>query len=159
MNQHRDSPSLSLLLAARVLYGLVLALWLGGLTFYSIVVVPLGAERWGTVEQGFLTASVTQRLNWIAVVVISAATLDALRSRNRLRVATVAFLAASQICLFVLHHRLSTQMDFDAATIVDGSEFYSLHRIYLLVTAAQWLVGLGIFIRLLLRVRNSPKPA
>jgi hypothetical protein len=42
---------------------LALTFWLGGLTFYSLIVVPTGAEVVGRTEQGFVTSAVTLKLN------------------------------------------------------------------------------------------------
>ncbi|MFM8571811.1 MAG: hypothetical protein ACKOAU_09465 [Pirellula sp.] len=42
--------------ATWILWGL----WWGGLSFYAIVVVPIGTEQIGSVAQGFITQRVTQ---------------------------------------------------------------------------------------------------
>lgn len=47
---------------------LVVGLWLGGLTFYAGIVVPIGTEIVGGTEQGFVTQRVTNWLNALGVV-------------------------------------------------------------------------------------------
>ena len=44
--------------------------WWGGLTFYAVVVVPIGASDFGSVEQGFVTQRVTIAHNWLSVLLI-----------------------------------------------------------------------------------------
>ena len=46
--------------AWRLFLLLVWAAWWGGLCFYAVVVVPIGTELIGSVEQGFITQRVTQ---------------------------------------------------------------------------------------------------
>lgn len=138
--------------AWRIVYGATLALWLGGLTFYSLFVVPTGNERLGATDQGILTAIVTTRLQWIGAIAIACIAVETLRSRRRWQLLGVIVLALSQIGLFAVHDQLSARIDFANGSLVplqDGPSFYSIHRVYLLLTALQWLVGLMIFCRFL----------
>src|SRR5215471_8442423 len=43
-----------------LLLSLAWGVWWGGLCFYAVVVVPIGTEEIGAVEQGFIT----QRVTW-----------------------------------------------------------------------------------------------
>ena len=55
-----------------------LVVWWGGLTFYAAIVVPLGIEQFGGVEQGLLTQRVTVRLNVAGTIVGICLLADAL---------------------------------------------------------------------------------
>src|SRR5258707_15304973 len=63
--QPRSRPRI--VLARRGLALAAFAVWLGGLTFYALVVVPVGTQvLGGPVAQGFVTQAVTVRLNFVA---------------------------------------------------------------------------------------------
>lgn len=143
----------------QILYAAALALWLGGLTFYALFVIPVGTERWGSVEQGMLTASVTVRLNWIATVAILLIAIESLRVRRRWFGFGAALLIGLQVWLFLLHGQLSERLVLATGEMRESAgslSFYDTHRIYLLVTAAQWLLGCLFFAEFCQRaVRSS----
>lgn len=129
-------------------YGGVLALWLGGLTFYSLFVIPVGNDRWGSVEQGMLTALVTVRLNGISTVASIAVAIESLRLRRRWIYLGAGLLVVLQVWLVLLHAQLNERIIPATGEIRESANslgFYDLHRIYLLVTAAQWLIGCLFF--------------
>ncbi len=121
-----------------------LAVWWGGLTFYAAVVVPLGIEQFGGVEQGSLTQRVTVRLNVAGTIVGICLLADALgrKPRNRRAVMASALLGL-QVWLWFWHSRLSRWLDAASFSPQPGESFYHEHRIYLWVTSAQWLIGLA----------------
>src|SRR5262249_56877927 len=93
-----------------------LALWLGGFTFYSAVVVPIGTDRLGITSQGFITQRVTEWLNLIGAVALLPLGWDALAGaapgRGRwLRPGLWLILAATLAALWVLHPYLSELLD------------------------------------------------
>ena len=47
----------------RFLFIAAVAFWLGGFTFYTSVVIPVGTHTLGSVRQGFITQQVTGWLN------------------------------------------------------------------------------------------------
>ena len=119
----------------------ILAVWLGGLTFYAVIVVPIGTELLGSTEQGFVTQQVTRQLNLIGVlvlIVLGAVTLH--HRKNIPLVAAWCVLLAVQIGLFIDHAHLSRLMDTSHRTLL-VSNFYDEHRIYLWLTAIQWATG------------------
>jgi hypothetical protein len=66
----------------RLAVWLLWAAWWGGLTFYALVVVPIGTELLGSVEQGFVTQRVTLWHNWLGVVIALALAAEAWRLRS-----------------------------------------------------------------------------
>lgn len=124
--------------AARYLAVVSLAVWIGGLTLYALVVIPVGTDIIGGTEQGFITQRVTGWLNWIGVASLA---ILVLTLRARWMLATWGTLAVTLAILFALHLRLDALLDGRAREIADASTFYNWHRAYLIVTAAQWLAG------------------
>jgi hypothetical protein len=123
-------------------------LWQGGFLFYASVVVPIGGELFGKMDQGQVTQRVTDWLNligaaWAAVFawdVLAAA--DPARPRRRARwlgwFACVALLGV----LAWLHVELDRMLGPDAA--FDRRAFRRLHVAYLWVSTAHWVLGLTL---------------
>lgn len=132
---------------------LVWAAWWGGLCFYVVVVVPIGTDLIGSVEQGFITQRVTQWHNALSGLFLVCLWIEASRRRNRWLWAIAVVLAIIDIALVVWHAKLTGMMDFQQQA-VPGS-FYAQHAIYLWLTAAEWLVGMAMPIWIVL----SPIPA
>ncbi|XZE19094.1 hypothetical protein SH449x_004404 [Pirellulaceae bacterium SH449] len=128
-----------------VLFGIV-ALWWGGLTFYSAVVVPVGTDVLDSSElQGMVTQQVTRYLNALGVVMIAAFGWCLFRSRTWRKslafpalLLCTALLLALQVGLYWLHGEMVQQLAADA----DRDNFYQTHRLYLIAVAVQWTVGL-----------------
>lgn len=134
------------IVAFRVLSVLGLALWVGGFSFYSTVVIPALHEAIGSVETGYITRGVTNTLNAIGTAALVTCWLSwALDSRSIRRrgidgrlvllVASSAILAT----LVVLHRKMDQQLE---STGLAG--FYSLHRLYLIASTAHWFVNVGL---------------
>jgi hypothetical protein len=119
----------------------VIAFWIGGTTFYALVVVPTGTRVLGGTEQGFLTEQVTRQLNWIGVACL--AVLAPNVRTSKLSIASWSALAVTLAILFWLHPRVATYLDHTDRYVTNDTAFYQWHRAYLLVTALQWLAGLG----------------
>ncbi len=128
--------------ARRSVAVLALAFWLGGLTFYAGVVVPIGSQIHGSVQQGFVTQEVTRWLNLIGVGVLAILLWDIFRQRTRLKLAAFFVMAGCQLALFLLHPQLDALLDADNRVVLDSTSFYAWHRWYLIVTAALWAAGL-----------------
>lgn len=128
--------------AWRLFLLLVWAAWWGGLCFYAVVVVPIGTERVGSVEQGFITQRVTQWHNGLSGLFLVSLLIEAIRRRSRELWAIVVVLAIIDIALVVWHAKLTGMMDFKQQA-VRGS-FYAQHAIYLWLTAAEWLLGIAM---------------
>lgn len=121
---------------------LVWAAWWGGLCFYAIVVVPIGTNLIGSVEQGFITQRVTQWHNGLSGLFLVCLLIEASRRRIRALWAIAVVLAIIDIALVVWHARLTGMMDFKQQE-VPGS-FYAQHATYLWITGFEWLVGMAI---------------
>lgn len=128
-----------------ILFGIV-ALWWGGLTFYSAVVVPVGTDVLDSSElQGMVTQQVTRYLNAVGVATIAAFGWCLFRSRAWRKssefsalLLCAALLLALQGGLYWLHGEMVQQLAADA----DRDNFYQTHRLYLIAVAVQWFVGL-----------------
>ena len=124
---------------------LLFAAWWGGLSFYAIVVVPIGTDQIGSVEQGFITQQVTRWHNALLIAMTAFLMIEAWWRRNRWLWIIVAGMTLIAVTLLFEHARLTGMMDFANQTVPSG--FYQQHAIYLWLTAAEWL--LGIFVALL----------
>lgn len=125
-----------------IVCGLMWAMWWGGLSFYAIVVVPIGTQLIGSIEQGFITQRVTQWHNATALIFTVCLFVEAYRSRRRgLWLSGFALLLLLP-SLFVWHVHLTSMMDFKTQTV--PVTFYNEHAIYLWLTAAEWAIGIYI---------------
>lgn len=146
-------------LVGRILVVLSGAIWLGGLTFYASVVIPMAHRVLGShTTVGFITQQVTGWINVVAVIALLVflanlfATRTAQRRRMRITVWTAwAVMAAIQAGLFVLHPTLDRLLDAEALEILDPERFYPLHQLYLIGTSVQLLAGL-VFLACVLAV-------
>jgi len=126
-----------------------LMFWQGGFTFYSVFVVPIGAEVLGSHrDQGFITQRVSNRLNLAGAAALPilawdlAVSSDAGRWRRRLRWGIWAVLAVSLASLAGLHVRMDELLDATQQTIVDKPAFRAEHQMYLIVSTVQWIAAL-----------------
>ncbi len=129
---------------------LVWAAWWGGLCFYAIVVVPIGTEMIGSVEQGFITQRVTGWHNVLTGAFLVCLIIEAIHQRSRALWLSVAALAIIEIGLVAWHWQLTGMMDFTGQSV--PSDFYEKHAIYLWITAAEWFLGIALSLTF---VRNS----
>jgi hypothetical protein len=126
-----------------------LALWQGGFLFYATFVVPVGATVLGSsAEQGAITRRVTDYLNGCGVAALVVCVWD-LASGHRgvalLRWRWVLWLAMALILggLIALHVPMESLLDDPSAGSAGRNHFRSLHRLYLWLSTAQWLLALG----------------
>ncbi|XZE52425.1 hypothetical protein SH139x_004118 [Planctomycetaceae bacterium SH139] len=147
----------------RTLVVLAGALWLGGLTFYAAVVIPLAHEVLGShTTVGFITRRVTVWINLLAAVALLVFLIN-LRSTHshqgrrlrRLVWTTWGVMAAVQAGLFILHPRLDRLLDVPEMEILQPAQFYSLHQVYLIGTTLQMLAGLLFLVGILIIWRSQ----
>jgi hypothetical protein len=118
------------------------ALWIGGLTFYGLVVVPTGTKLLGSTQQGFITQQVTNYLNLIGWVALTALLWNVVRQRRKLLAATWLVMLAAQIALMVIHPQLDKLLNPAELEVVDEARFHPLHEVYLSITGIQWTAAL-----------------
>jgi Na+-driven multidrug efflux pump len=127
-----------------------LSFWLGGFTFYTAVVVPIGTDELGsTADQGAITRRVTNYINLSGAAALAPLALDLLaggdpsKRRRGLRVLFWLGLLLTLLVLFYLHLQLDALLD---ETPYNRSEFLKFHRLYLWVSTLQWAFGLGFLL-------------
>lgn len=138
-----------------------LAFWTGGTTFYALIVVPTGTRVFSGTEQGFLTEQVTRQLNWTGVASLIIL-IPALR-KSRSYAAIWLVLSATIAALFALHPKIAAHLNHADRSVTDYASFYAWHRVYLLVTAIQWLAGLAMLWLLIspsssAKAQSGPQP-
>jgi len=138
-----------------VVVAAALAVWLGGLVVYALIVIPVGADvLGGEAAFGFVTRRVTVVLNHVVtgvlVLVVLHRFVPGARRPGRVENVAVVVMIVCQVALYLLHPWLDELLDPVARSIKDGDAFYERHRVYLLVTTVQWLAGV-VFGRGLIR--------
>ena len=135
----------------RTFFVFLLALWLGGFTFYAGFVIPVGSDVLGGHRAfGFITREVTPRLNWIGAVVAAVILVRLLTLRfsagkpspGRLPWIALGVFAAAQLALFFLHPWIDGLLDPATRGISDADAFYRRHQIYLWTAAIQWMAAI-----------------
>ena len=138
---------MSLRLAAlRFLALTLLAIWLGGFTFYSAAVIPVLHDAVGSVQGGSVTQHVTNRLNAVGGVTLLVWWALAVQDRDgltpawkRRRTGLLCVTAGLLLALAALHAVMDERL-----SRVGLRGFYPLHRAYLITSTVQWLVNLGL---------------
>ncbi len=129
----------------------LLCIWWGAFTFYSGVVINVGMQVLGShTEMGFITQAVTSYLNFISlpIFVFMAYTF---RAEKRFFIAAI-FLVFLQVILFFVHFELDKLLDFEQQIVLNKAIFYTLHRVYLLISTVIWLIVSWI---LLLKIKKK----
>ncbi|MGZ4974471.1 MAG: hypothetical protein ACXWDN_17055, partial [Limisphaerales bacterium] len=135
--------------ARRYLVMLAISLWLGGFTFYSVVVIHTAHHVLDSMlETGLITQQVSRWLNLIgvgALLILLWNTVVDCRQRGCIRwILGVAWIvmAAVQIWLFLLHPVLDRQIDLQTRHLVDRAQFRPAHTFYVTLSTVQWAAGL-----------------
>ena len=128
-----------------------LLVWQGGFFFYAAVVVPIGTDVHGPLGQGMVTRHVTDWMNLIGAAAVLMLAWDQWangdpRLLRRVRWGLWAVLVGSLTGLALVHPRVTEYVEFTA----DYRTFYLWHRVYLCVSAAQWVAGV-VYVVVMLR--------
>ena len=133
---------------------LIWGTWWGGLFFYALFVVPIGASEIGSVEQGFITQRVSAIHNRFSVALLFCLAIESVRLTSiRLGLLT-ATISVNLGLLLYCHSHLTSMMKFVDRSV--PSEFYFHHAIYLWLFAAEWLQGMIVPIVLFLPTLRKP---
>jgi hypothetical protein len=120
--------------------------WLGGLTFYSLVVIRAAHQIVGShAKVGFITQKATTALNLIGAGALALMLWNGLVScrhsgpwiRKGLAASWIAA-AAAHAWIFLLHARLDAMLDFQIRRVQEGASFRSPHETYLIATSIEW---------------------
>ena len=124
---------------------LLLALWWGGFTFYTTVVVSVGtAVLHSATKQGFITQQVTHYLHALAGLALAAVLWELLAQRKAQasrRVPEIAWLVAvvALVAQVLVHHQMTALLDTPHREVLNEVRFYQWHRLYLCLATVQWL--------------------
>jgi hypothetical protein len=66
------------------------------------------------------------------------------RWSKKLATSLVLFLAVSLLALQLLHGQVDLQLDQERRQVVDYDTFYDIHRVYLILSTAQWLAAIAL---------------
>lgn len=136
----------------RVATIVIAAIWWGGLTFYSLFVIPIGTHVLNSSEQqGRITQQVSNSLNILGIVAFLVFVWNSNRSyasasrhvRQSLWVSLSVF-AIAQLTLIAMHFRLDNLLA-TSGDVYDHEHFYSTHRYYLIAVAVLWHAGFAYF--------------
>ncbi len=113
--------------------------------FYCSVVITVGAQVLGSeLEQGFVTQSVTNYLNIAGAVCLTIWGIVFWREKTRWLGWTLWLsLLLSLAALVILHGGMDQRLEVESH-VVAGKGFYSLHRVYIALSAGQWLASLAL---------------
>jgi hypothetical protein len=126
---------------------LAFALWWGGFTFYASFVIPTGQKVLGNhVMMGFITRDVAPIINYVALIACLFAFLNEWLYKGKdsipmYAIICLALMLAFIIALFSLYPYLNEMLLVEKHTLTDENKFYSLHRIYLLLSTSLWIDG------------------
>jgi hypothetical protein len=124
--------------------------WLGGLTFYSLVVIRAAHQIVGShAKVGFITQKATMALNVIGAGALILMLWNGLASwrpsgswiRKGLAASWVVA-AAAHAWVFLLHAHLDAMLDFKARQVQEGVSFHGPHETYLIATSIEWVTSL-----------------
>ena len=113
-----------------------IAFWMGGFTFYALIVIPVGNRLLGSIEQGLVTQQVTNRMNLLGVASL-AILLPGVR-KSRVLATSWLVMAAALAALYWLHPRLDALIDGSLRIVSDEPRFYRWHQAYLAAVTVQW---------------------
>lgn len=113
--------------------------WIGGITFYIAIVVPVGGDVLGPDAQGDVTQVVTWYMNLSGIIALLAKAIPSSTLPRRNTLLALTLLLALQFCLVWLRQELILHRLDPSTSHFSEWEFYPLHRLYLWITTLQWL--------------------
>lgn len=134
--------------ARRYLVLLAISMWLGGFTFYSVVVIHTAHHVLDSMlETGLITQQVSGWLNIIGVAALVILLWNTLVNRQRhwtkwFLASMWIVMAVVQVSLFLLHPVLDHQIDIETRHLVNREAFRPTHTLYVSLSTVQWIAGL-----------------
>ncbi len=135
----------------RTLFVVALSIYIGGFTFYSVVVIPILHDRLESAyEAGLVTQRVTVALNRLGAVTLAIGWcsfgLDAVGGRqigggDRWRGWALLGSSLCLVTLMAVHSVMDQRLESAALTA-----FYPWHRAYLWISTVQWVVNLVLLV-------------
>ena len=154
-NAYPKTPGKSWLDHARPLwrrycYILLMAGWMGGFTFYALIVIPSAERVLGSIrDTGFITQQVTRWLNIIGasvlVITLWLWTANWKKQPPRLRASVVGcwlIMALAQLGLFFTHPFMDALLEAQGHKLQHFERFENLHTLYLTFATTQWCAAL-----------------
>jgi ABC-type enterochelin transport system permease subunit len=141
---------IALVLRRFVVVGAI-AFWVGGFTFYTGVVVHVGAAALHSHRrQGFVTEHVTNWLNLSGAIALIVLLWELLASRAtagsrwvwRTMFAAWLLMAVLQVSLAALHPMMDRVLNPDTREILDEPRFGNFHDAYVWISTIQWCAAL-----------------
>lgn len=134
----------------RYCYVLLMAAWMGGFTFYALIVIPTAERVLDSMrDTGFITQQVTRWLNLIgAGVLLVLPCLFATswrRQPSRLRfgvAATWVIMLLAQAGLFLTHPLIDRLLEAQGHQLHHFEQFEKMHTVYLVFATVQWSAAL-----------------
>ncbi|QDT08157.1 hypothetical protein [Planctomycetes bacterium K23_9] len=133
----------------RVLLLLVFAIYWGGLTFYTGIVVRISHDVLNDpMDGGLITQRVTAWLQILGAAAVVLMLMNALIVAKRstlhggLLIGCSSILGCAVLGLFIVHGQLDAVIDVSNATIIDRDGFTIGHQRYNQLTTVQWIASL-----------------
>lgn len=134
----------------RYCYILLLAAWMGGFTFYALIVIPTAERVLDSMrDTGFITQQVTRWLNLIGIGILLI--LPCLfmagwaKQPRRFRfglLGTWTLMLAAQVGLFLTHPLMDRLLEAQGHKLRHFEQFETLHTVYLTFATVQWCAAL-----------------
>jgi len=124
----------------RLLPFVSLCCWWGGLSFYSMIVIPLGLTTLRGPELGILTYRSAQIFNLGGIIVVGFLLDDILRFPTRLKWTAWSVFVTCQATLFLLHTWCRQSSGVELGGPFDA--FVPPNSTYAYVAGLQWAAGL-----------------
>lgn len=135
-----------MVLTLRILLLFTVALFWGGLTFYTGFVVRISHDILNDpMDGGLITQRVTSLLQWLAAISVIPMAINAMVIRrhsvkfgNALLLSTGVF-GCAVVGLFIVHQQLDSVIDISQGEVTDAVLFETGHRSYNRLTTIEWL--------------------
>ncbi|NQZ55930.1 MAG: hypothetical protein HRT88_00425 [Lentisphaeraceae bacterium] len=143
----------------RSLLIIFLSIWFGGFLLYSSVVISAAHKvlKDHTLV-GLITQQVTNSLNVLGVITVVLLIIDFLVNKavkltrfSVIQSLLLLIIGGGLLALFIIHNQMDSYIDIKAQDVVEWRQFYSLHKVYLIISTVQFFATLIYIPMMLLR--------